>query len=187
MPTKRTKKPEDAIAMLKADHAKVKKMFKQFERLHEDEAEEESQQLAAQICSELKVHTSLEEEIFYPQVRAALDEDDLLDEAEVEHASAKDLIAQIESTNAGDDKFAAKVKVLGEYVNHHVEEEENEMFPKVRKSELDLDEMAARMLARKHALQAEMGIESGGELPAGALPAGKRKSNDGRSHQSGRA
>src|ERR1051326_5181536 len=92
-----SKKSNDATAILKADHDKVKKLFKQFEQMHEDESdEEELEQLARQICNELKIHTTLEEEIFYPEVRSAIDDSDLMDEAEVEHASAKELISQIE-------------------------------------------------------------------------------------------
>src|SRR3954467_10699894 len=99
MPSKRTsssKKSNDAIAMLKADHDKVKKMFKEFERLHEDDSTDQAEQLAKQICNELTGHSTLEEEIFYPAVREAIEGDDMLDEAEVEHASAKDLISQLE-------------------------------------------------------------------------------------------
>jgi hemerythrin superfamily protein len=101
---------------------------------------------------ELTVHAQLEEEIFYPAAREALEEQDLLDEAEVEHASAKELIAQLESTKPGAELYDAKVTVLGEYIDHHVKEEEKQMFPKVRKARLDLEELAAQMKARKEAL-----------------------------------
>jgi uncharacterized protein YdcH (DUF465 family) len=142
----------DAIALLKADHAKVKKMFKEFDKL-EDAGEQ--QELAKAICSELTVHTSLEEEIFYPAARAALAEEDLLDEAEVEHASAKDLIAQIEGGSPEDDKWCAKVKVLGEYINHHVSEEQDEMFPKLRKAGVDLKSLGRQLMERKSELTAD--------------------------------
>jgi len=149
----------DAIAILKADHDKVTKLFEDFERLHEDEADEEAEQVAIQICNELTVHATVEEEIFYPEVREAIDDEDLLDEAEVEHATAKDLIAQILEMTTADGKYAAKVIVLGEYIAHHVKEEQEEMFPKARKTDLDMKELGARILERKKALRAEMQLE----------------------------
>ena len=161
MPSKRasSKKSNDAISMLKEDHDKVKKMFKDFERMHEAEEDQEAEQLAKQICNELTVHATIEEEIFYPEVRGAIDDEDLMDEAEVEHASAKELIAQIESMSSGDDKFAAKVMVLGEYINHHVKEEQDEMFPQARKAKVDLAALGERILARKQELMSQMGME----------------------------
>ena len=157
MPSKRasSKKSNDAISMLKEDHDKVKKMFKDFERMHEAEEDQEAEQLAKQICNELTLHATIEEEIFYPEVRGAIDDEDLMDEAEVEHASAKELIAQIESMSSGDDKFAAKVMVLGEYINHHVQEEEGEIFPKCRRAKMDLAELATALAERKAELMAE--------------------------------
>jgi len=150
----------DAIAILKADHEKVKKLFKDFERLHENESEDEAAEVAKQICNELTIHATVEEEIFYPAVRRAIEDQDMLDEAEVEHATAKDLIAQIESMTPADDKYAAKVIVLGEYINHHVEEEHEEMFPKAKKAKLDMNALGEKMLARKKDLKAEMGLET---------------------------
>jgi hemerythrin superfamily protein len=167
MPARRTRSAStksgstgDAIAILKADHDKVKKLFKEFERQHEEEATAEMEQIAEQICNELTIHATVEEELFYPAVRDAIEEDDLLDEAEVEHQTAKDLIAQIKSMTASDEKYAAKVCVLGEYINHHVEEEQGEMFPKARKArQLDLKDLGARIATRKAELKTEMGIE----------------------------
>ena len=153
-------KSADAIAMLKADHDKVKKLFKEFERMHNAQSDEEAEQLATQICNELTVHAKLEEEIFYPEVRAAIDDEDLIDEAEVEHASAKELIAQIESARSGDDKFAAKVMVLGEYVNHHIKEEQDEIFPEAKKAKVDMKAMASRLASRKEELMAEIAGEA---------------------------
>jgi DUF438 domain-containing protein len=151
----------DAIAMLKADHDKVKKLFKKFEELHEDEANDEAEQVATQICNELTVHTKIEEEIFYPALREAIDDEDLLNEAEVEHASCKDLIAQIRKMSADDEMYAAKVIVLGEYIDHHVEEEHAEMFPKAKKAKkLDLKALGERMATRKSALMSSMGMEA---------------------------
>ena len=107
--------------------------------------------LVQQICSELKVHTTLEEEIFYPAARIALDDDgdDLLDEAAVEHASAKDLIAQLEGASSDDELYDAKVTVLSEYIKHHVKEEHEELFPRCRKAKMDLKSLGAAMMARK--------------------------------------
>ncbi|MDE2403089.1 MAG: hemerythrin domain-containing protein [Sphingomonadales bacterium] len=139
-------KPADAIKLLKDDHKQVKTWFKQYESL---EDESEKQALAEQICEALTVHAQIEEEIFYPAAREAIDDDDLLDEAEVEHASAKQLIAEIRAMSVGDRLFDAKVTVLGEYIEHHVEEEESEMFPEARASGLDLKELGAQLEARK--------------------------------------
>jgi hemerythrin superfamily protein len=136
--------PQDAISLLIADHEQVKAMFEQYEELG-DRAHVSKHKLALQICEALTQHTQKEEEVFYPAVRKAIKEDDLMDEALVEHASAKDLIAQIQSMEPGDELFDAKVKVLSEMIEHHVEEEEGEMFPKVRQSGLDLEELAEEM------------------------------------------
>ena len=142
----------DALALLKADHDLVEDLFDKFDKARTDKQKDS---LAEQICSELTTHAQIEEEIFYPAVRDAIDEEDLMDEAEVEHTSAKDLIAQIEESQAGEEKFDAKVTVLGEYIRHHVKEEETEMFPKVRKADLDLKALGSEMAARKAELQSE--------------------------------
>ena len=147
-------KPADAIKMLKDDHREVKTWFKQYEGLEDDA---EKQELADKICLALTVHTTIEEEIFYPAAREAIEDDDLLDEAEVEHASAKQLIAEIKAMKAGDHLFDAKVTVLGEYVAHHVDEEESEMFPESRDSDLDLKALGAQLAARKAQLMAQAG------------------------------
>lgn len=146
-------KPADAIKLLKDDHKEVKTYFKQYETL-EDDAERRA--LADKICTALTVHATVEEEIFYPAVREAIDDDDLLDEAEVEHASAKQLIAEIQAMDVNDRLFDAKVTVLGEYIDHHVEEEETEMFPETRESDLDLKALGAQIAERKAALMAEL-------------------------------
>jgi hemerythrin superfamily protein len=145
----------DAIALLTADHKRVKKMFKTFDKMKEDGSAADKQALAQQICDELTLHTQLEEQIFYPATRESLDEADMLDEAEVEHASAKDLIAQIQAGDPSDPKWAAKVTVLGEYVDHHVEEEENEMFPKCRKAKMDLESLGKEIASMKQLRQQE--------------------------------
>ncbi len=144
----------DAIVMLREDHRRVSAMFSQYQKMANNGGDKARQSLARQICSELKIHTTLEEEIFYPAARAALGEkgSDLLDEAKVEHASAKDLIAQLEGASPTDDLFDAKVTVLGEYIKHHVKEEQEELFPKCRKARMDLKAIGAAMAARKKEL-----------------------------------
>ena len=149
----------DAIEILLADHRNVEKLFKQYEKLVEDEGSyNEKEALAATICAELTVHAQIEEEIFYPAARDILDEEDLIDEAVVEHASAKDLIAQLADMAPDDDLYDAKVKVLSELIEHHVEEEEDEMFPKLKKAKLDTAELGPRMAERKEELVDELGI-----------------------------
>lgn len=145
-------KPADAIKLLKDDHKEVKTYFKQYEALEDDS---EKQALADKICLALTIHAQIEEEIYYPAAREAIDDDDLLDEAEVEHASAKQLIAEIQAMKAGDQLFDAKVTVLGEYINHHVGEEETEMFPESRDSKLDLQALGAALAERKAELMAQ--------------------------------
>ena len=144
-----SRRAPNAITLLTEDHAKVKKMFKQFERSHEKMDAAEKAELVTQICMELTVHAQVEEEIFYPAAREAIEEQDLLDEAEVEHASVKELISQLQSMQPGEELYDAKVTVLGEYVDHHVKEEEKQMFPKVRNARLDLEHLADQIKERK--------------------------------------
>ena len=144
----------DAVDLLIADHDNVKAMFEQYAALG-DRALAGKKKLAAQICLELTKHTTAEEEIFYPAVRAANKQnEDMIDEAVVEHASAKELIAQILAMEPDEPLYDAKIKVLSEQIEHHVEEEESEMFPKARKSKLDLVELGAAIEQRK----AEVGL-----------------------------
>jgi hemerythrin-like domain-containing protein len=158
MPTRSAK---DACDLLDADHRNVKKMFKEYEELTDSRGRNSAQkkmELAQQICMELTVHAQIEEEIFYPALRDAIKDTDLLDEATVEHQTAKDLVAQIESGSEADDMFDAKVKVLGEYVDHHIKEEKNEIFPKARAArKLDLMAMRDELETRKEELMSEMG------------------------------
>ncbi|MEO8855735.1 MAG: hemerythrin domain-containing protein [Burkholderiaceae bacterium] len=151
-----TAKPKDACALLDADHRAVKKLFNDFDKLAGSKARTsiaKRMNLARQICKELKVHTQIEEEIFYPALRGAIKQTDLLAEAEIEHGTAKDLIAQIESAAEADEAFDARVTVLGEYVDHHVKEERNEIFPKARGArKLDLVGMRDQLAARKEEL-----------------------------------
>jgi hypothetical protein len=151
--TDKRSKGIDAVALLKDDHERVDKMFKQFDEMRNDG--EEKAALVKIICDELKIHTTVEEEIFYPAMREAIRDEDLLDEAEVEHESAKALIAQLESMKPGDDRYDAKVTVLGEYVRHHVKEEQQQMFPKARKAKMNLKALGARIEARKAELIGE--------------------------------
>lgn len=145
----------DAIALLIADHKKVKKLFKEFDGLG-DSDNERKLELVQEICMELTAHTIVEEEIFYPAARAALEDEDLLDEADIEHASAKALIAQLQAMKPGDDHYDAIVKVLDEQIEHHVEEEEGEMFPKVKKAKVDTAMLGEQMSARKEELETSM-------------------------------
>jgi hemerythrin superfamily protein len=132
----------DVLKLLKADHARVKKLFKDFEELKEKKnSSEKKGEIVQQICAELTLHAEAEEAVFYPAAREAIDDEDLMDEADVEHAGAKDLIAQLQAMNPDDDHYDAKVTVLSEYITHHVEEEETEMFPKIEKSDMDRQEV----------------------------------------------
>jgi hemerythrin superfamily protein len=147
---------QDAIALLIADHREVHEMFEQFEQLG-DRAKASKEKLKEKICKALIAHTTIEEEIFYPAVRPAIEEgEDMVDEAVVEHAAAKDLIQQLQEMEPDDELFDAKVKVLGEQVDHHVEEEEKEMFPKVKKSGLDLLALGQEMAMRKQELMSTL-------------------------------
>ena len=145
-------KGPDAIVLLKDDHRTVSRMFARYDKLG-DSAHAAKLKLARTICKELKVHTRIEEEIFYPAVEKVLpQEKDLLDEAEIEHEGAKKLIAELDRMKPGDDLFDAKVTVLAEYIKHHVKEEHEEMFPTARKTDLDLRALGMRMAARKRVL-----------------------------------
>jgi hypothetical protein len=146
-------RPGDAIAILKADHRQVEGWFEQFSK---SRSKARKQQLAGQICAALRVHTTIEEEIFYPAFLAATADKDMHHEAVVEHDGAKNLIAEIEDMQAGDDYFDAKVTVLSEMIKHHVKEEEQTggMFAEARKSDMDLKALGDLLRARKSALQA---------------------------------
>ena len=151
-------KATGAIEILKEQHDKVKKAFKEFEKLDREDTEAQ-QQLVQSVCEDLKLHTTLEEELFYPAAREAIADEDLLNEAQVEHETAKMLIEQLENMGADDPNFHATFTVLGEYVMHHVKEEEGEMFPEVKKSDLDLEELGARMRSRVEELMGAVAEE----------------------------
>ena len=145
----------DAIALLKADHRKVEELFEKFESA---KGADQKQRLAGQICTELTVHTTLEEEIFYPACKERIEDGDLVDEAFVEHDSAKVLIAEIEAGSPSEEFYDAKVSVLSEMIKHHVKEEEERsegLFAKAREASLDMEELGARIRARKEQLMAE--------------------------------
>jgi hemerythrin-like domain-containing protein len=142
----------DAIQLLRKDHTEVQALFKKYEKGSEKMASGQKKQLAEQICHMLTVHAQIEEEIFYPACEQELDAEDIVAEAKVEHTSAKELIAKIEAGRAGSEEYDAHVTVLGEYINHHVKEEQNELFPKVKKSKMDLKAIGQQLAERKMSL-----------------------------------
>jgi hemerythrin-like domain-containing protein len=149
----------EIIEELKEDHKRVRQAFRQAEKLEAEEEGEELKQIVDQTCAELEVHAQLEEELFYPAAREALKEADLVDEAEVEHNSAKALIAQLREMSPEDEKYQATFKVLGEYVNHHIKEEEKEMFPGLEgRSGVQWEEVQQQMETRREQLMSEMGL-----------------------------
>lgn len=152
-PAKARPAPKDAIALLKADHAAVSQMFADYEKTR---SIAKKKALVAEICTALTVHAQIEEEIFYPAVKAALKDKLLVPEATVEHASVKDLIGQLEGVQPDGEMYDAKVKVLSEYVKHHVKEEQTAMFTKAKASSADMADLGARMAARKLELLAQV-------------------------------
>lgn len=173
----------DAIALLTADHKKVKGLFNRFDELMgQADVDDEKAELVKQVCDELKIHAQVEEEIFYPAVHAAIDDDDLMDEADVEHAEARELIAQLEAMHPGDDLYDAKVVVLGEQIAHHIKEEEDDMFPQAKRAKLDTAVLGEQMLERKLELLAEMGLPNEDEATAnnggGSQPAKQKLLRD---------
>ena len=141
---------QEATALLKADHKRVSDLFDQYEKTR---STAKKKTLVSSICMELGIHAKAEEEIFYPAVKAALKDKELVPEATVEHATMKELMAQVEGKEPDGEMFDAKIKVLSEYVKHHVKEEETEMFPKARKTKLDMKALGAQIAARKDELK----------------------------------
>ncbi|MGN6703157.1 MAG: hemerythrin domain-containing protein [Burkholderiaceae bacterium] len=162
-------KGEDAIAFLTHQHDEVKKLFKQFDKIKDGDAAQKAE-LAQQICNALIVHTKIENEIFYPAVRGATHADDMMNEALVEHDSAKWLIDQLGAMKPDDPMYAAKVTVLGEYFNHHVEEEEKEMFPQAKKAKLDMHALGEQLAARAETIKQEVQSPGGAKTAAGKKP-----------------
>lgn len=151
-----TTRTQDAVGLLLADHRAVKKLFGAYQDLMKARAnrgtKSEKANLVQQICLELSVHAQIEEEIFYPAARKAIKDNELMDEAVVEHASLKDLIAQLAEMDPGDELYDAKVVVLSDYFEHHIREEEKQMFPRAKKTRLDLETLGEQLQKRKIAL-----------------------------------
>ena len=162
MPRKTTSKSSssDAIEILTEDHKKVLMMFTDFDTLKRDEeADDDTKQaLVERTCTELTIHAQVEEEFFYPALRDAIGNADVLDQAEVEHDVANQLITELESMQPGDDFYDAKFTVLGEYVRHHIEEEQEKLFPKAKKAKLALESLGEDIRQRKDELRAEFGL-----------------------------
>jgi len=148
-------KPQDAIHLLASDHDEVEKLFKQFQKMKQDGARKSD--IVDRLCTALTIHAEIEEEIFYPAVRDALPDKDesLMDEAAVEHETIRNLVEEIEDAASDDEMLAARMKVLCEYVMHHVKDEEGRIFPKAKKARLDLDELGVELLERKMELMDE--------------------------------
>ncbi len=146
---KTSAKAQDAIALLRADHKAVSELFAQYEKTR---SVTKKRSLVDAICLQLRVHTQIEDEIFYPAVKAALKDKELIPEASVEHASVKNLIEQVEGKEPDGEMFDAKIKVMSEYVKHHVKEEQSEMFPKAKGTKLDMSALGAQLLAKKNEL-----------------------------------
>jgi hemerythrin-like domain-containing protein len=153
----RRNKAPDALALLKDEHETIRGLVRDFERIKgRDDEDARKAELVDQICYELTLHILLEESTFYPALRAAIDDDELLDEAEVEHAGARDLIGELEVMFPGDDHFDATVTVLGEEIERHFEKEETELFAAARRAGLDLDALGEQMAERKQALEEDL-------------------------------
>ena len=157
----RTRKKDDAMQLLKQDHREVETLFKEFEKLEED-GDESVEQVIITACTELKIHDKIETEVFYPAIRQQAQNEeieDLLNEAEVEHTTVRNLIQTIEGMKTSKAKRTAHFTVLMEYVKHHVKEEEKEMFPKLKKLDIDFEQIGQQLKERKAKLMGEMGID----------------------------
>lgn len=149
----------DALELLKSDHEQVLQLFTEFSQMEDDEEDSDNKRdLVEKACALLTIHAQIEEELFYPALRDVFDDDAPLDEAQVEHDIARQLIAEIEAMDADEDLYDAKFTVLGEYVHHHIEEEQNELFPKAKKAKIDLQALGADLQERKQELMDEIGM-----------------------------
>jgi hemerythrin superfamily protein len=155
VPKTRTKTALDAIDLLKQDHERVERAFRDFEKMDRHDAEG-CRRLIQDVCEALRLHSTLEEEVFYPAVREAIGDEDLMSEAAVEHETALMLIEQLDNMGPDDPNYFATFTVLGEYVRHHVREEQEEMFPAARRAGLDLAALGERLRARRAALKEEV-------------------------------
>ena len=158
--TSRNNQPQQAAArnafdVLEEDHREVEEWFDEYDEL-KDSDEDRKADLAEKICLALKVHAQIEEEIFYPQAREASQDNDLIDEAVVEHSTVKNLIGEIEEMEVGEELYDAKIRVLGEMVKQHIKEEEEELFPELQSTKMDLDAVGKELAERKQELMAEM-------------------------------
>jgi len=169
MATKTTNKEagsKSAVDILTDNHQKILRLFTEFEELKDDtEQMDEKQMLVENTCAELAIHAQLEEEIFYPAMRDAIDDQNLLDEAEVEHNMADQLITELESMQPGDELYDAKFSVLGEYVKHHIEKEQNRLFAIARQAGLDLESLGDEIMERKQELLDEYGLDQEENIP----------------------
>ena len=157
-PSSGSRARKQIVAALKDDHKRVRKAFRDFEKLDPEQDPQAAQAMVEHTCAEVEVHAELEEEIFYPAARRATKDEDLLEEAEVEHMSAKVLIEQIKGLDVSEPKYAATFKVLGEYIAHHATEEEKEMFPSLTKPGVDWDSVLEQMSTRRQELKEEKGL-----------------------------
>lgn len=160
---------DEVLKALKDDHKRVKKAYREFQKLDAESDLEQIEPIVRQVLDELTLHAQLEEELLYPAARGAVDEEDLIDEAEVEHESMKTLIEQLRAMDVEDEKFCARFTVLCEYTLHHVKEEEGEMFPELERARLDWEGIAAEMLERR---AEQAGTPSAGEPEAALAEAG---------------
>jgi hypothetical protein len=178
------------IELLKEDHKQVKKEFRDFEKMDPEADEEACEALVTRVCAELEVHAAIEEELFYPAARAALtdsDAEELLDEAQVEHNSAKMLIAELQGMSAEDPMLKAHFKVLGEYVKHHIKEEEEELFKKVGRAKVEWDALLHDMQQRQQELKAEKGLADDAEMEdESTMPTASRRGRSAAAQAKGR-
>lgn len=153
-----SKARNEILEMLKEDHQRVKKAFKAAQKLDPEDDAEELQAIVEETLADIDIHARLEEELFYPAVREAIKEQDLIEEAEVEHGSARMLMDQLHAMSPDDPKYMATFKVLGEYVKHHIKEEENQLFEQIgNRSKVQWEELQQQMLTMRETLLAEMG------------------------------